>query len=171
VRGIFGTIFWGLIPDRWVIGFARLGPVGTWGKAPGTNGSVAGVLLYMAFFYPAPMWFQLLFAALLIYLAIAICGEAEVRLRKRDPGEVILDEFVAQPLVFIGWPTAVSGPWAFAVLLAGFVLFRIFDIWKPFGIRKLQALPGGQGVVVDDLAAAAAAWLVLHAGIWFFLIR
>jgi len=54
------------------------------------------------------------------------------------------------------------------VLLAGFVLFRIFDIAKPFGISKLQNLPGGLGCVVDDLAAGIASCIVLHLILHFF---
>tara|TARA_B110000438_G_scaffold300453_1_gene352878 strand:- start:1450 stop:1980 length:531 start_codon:yes stop_codon:yes gene_type:complete len=164
-KNIFSMLFWTLIPDRWIIGMACLGRVGFWGKGPGTNGSVAGVLFYMAFLHTAPFWAQLLICAILVAVALPICEQAEIRLRKRDPGEVIIDEFVAQPLVFLGWPVALSGtPWAFAYLLAGFALFRLFDIAKPFGIKRLQSLPGGQGVLVDDLAAAGAAWVVLQVG-------
>ena len=53
-------------------------------------------------------------------------------------------------------------------LIAGFVLFRIFDIAKPFGISKLQNLPGGLGCVIDDLAAAIASCIVLHLILHFF---
>lgn len=162
---IFSALFWTLIPDRWIIGMACLGRLGFWGKGPGTNGSVAGVLFYMAFLHNAPFWVQLVICAVLVALALPICEQAEIRLRKRDPGEVIIDEFVAQPLVFLAWPGAIVGTgWEIAYLVAGFALFRLFDIAKPFGIKRLQSLPGGQGVLVDDLAAAGAAWLVLQVG-------
>lgn len=165
-KNVFSLLFWTLLPDRWILGPARLGPIGTWGKAPGTSGSIAGVLFYMAFLHTAPWWAQLLIMAILIALSLPICEQAEIRLQKRDPGEVIIDEFVAQPLVFLAWPAAVTDSlWSFAYLIAGFALFRLFDILKPFGIKRLQNLPGGQGVVVDDLAAAGAAWLVLQIGL------
>jgi len=52
------------------------------------------------------------------------------------------------------------------VFLAGVALFRLFDIAKPLGIRRLQELPGGWGIVIDDVAAALAACLVLHGAAW-----
>ncbi|MEM8550171.1 MAG: phosphatidylglycerophosphatase A [Verrucomicrobiota bacterium] len=157
-----------VLPTPLVLGVATLGPIGTKLKAPGTMGSIAGIVWYtVAFHYTTPLGYVLLLA-LSVYVAIAFCGEAEVRLYKRDPGEVILDELVAVPLCFFGLQGAISalGPWAWTVMLGGFALFRFFDILKPLGIRKLQELPGGAGVVVDDLAAALATCLVLHAVIW-----
>ena len=79
---------------------------------------------------------------------------------------MILDEFVVMPLCFLGWRTLPAAIPVWAVLGAGFALFRLFDIVKPLGIRRLQALPGGWGVVIDDVAAALAACATLHAGAW-----
>ena len=108
---------------------------------------------------------------LLTYLAVAICDTAERRLHMRDPGMIILDELIAVPLVFLGMNgpdglVVAHGGWP--VLIAGFVLFRIFDIAKPFGISKLQNLPGGLGCVIDDLAAAIASCIVLHLSLHCF---
>jgi phosphatidylglycerophosphatase A len=110
--------------------------------------------------------------ALFTYLAIAICDAAERRLQMCDPGMIILDEFIAVPLVFLGMGghdglIAQNGGWP--VLLAGFVLFRIFDIAKPFGISRLQSYPGGIGCVVDDLAAALASCITLHLLLYFLV--
>jgi phosphatidylglycerophosphatase A len=106
------------------------------------------------------------------YLAVAFTGEAAARMRRKDPGEVILDEFVAMPLCFLGWRTLVAAGWPqWSVLLAGFALFRVFDILKPFGIRRLQAWPDGWGIVADDLAAALAACATLHLGAWLWTLR
>ncbi|WP_309381258.1 phosphatidylglycerophosphatase A family protein [Cerasicoccus frondis] len=153
-----------LLPSPVINNVATLGKLGYLGKAPGTNGSVAGVLLYTVVFFPLHPFFYLLMLALWIYLSIAFCGEAENRLFKRDPGEVILDEVVALPVCFLGLKGAIIafGGWAWLILLAGFGLFRLFDIVKPFGIKKLQSLPGGLGVVVDDLAAGLATCVCLH---------
>jgi len=82
---------------------------------------------------------------------------------------VVLDEFVAIPLVYLGWPSLVAAAPGWVVLLAGFGLFRLFDILKPLGIRKLQDLPGGWGVVADDVAAALVACAALHAARWVWL--
>ena len=148
-----------------VLWLARVGPCGRARRAPGTWGSVAGMgyfALLTAIFRPLESCEILLLSALGIWFAIGLCGEAELRLGKRDPGEVVLDEFVVMPLCFLGWTTLTTGwsPWV--VGLAGFALFRLFDITKPLGIAKLQDLRGGWGVVVDDVAAALAACATLH---------
>jgi phosphatidylglycerophosphatase A len=156
------------LPTHVVLALARLGPVGRRLPAPGTWGSVAGLLYFTVFFYPLGAVATVLLSTLTCYLAVALCGEAEFRLARKDPGEVILDEFVVMPLCFLGWrllaaPPAGVGPWpAWAVFLTGFALFRLFDILKPFGIRRLQDLPGGWGVVADDVAAALASCAVMH---------
>jgi phosphatidylglycerophosphatase A len=75
---------------------------------------------------------------------------------------------VAIPLCFLGWPALVAVVPVWVALLAGFALFRLFDIAKPLGIARLQRLPGGWGVVVDDLAAALAACATLHLGVWLW---
>lgn len=160
-----------VLPTRLVIGCATLGPLGRRLPAPGTWGSLAGLLYFALFFHRAGAGAILVATLIGGYLAVALCGEAELRLRKTDPGEVILDEFVAMPLCFLGWrvlPVTLP-PWA--VLLAGFALFRLFDIWKPLGIRRLQALPGGWGVVADDLVAALAACATLHIAVWAWTQR
>jgi phosphatidylglycerophosphatase A len=150
-----------------VLTLARLGPVGRRLPAPGTWGSVAGMLYFTVFFEPLGLVATLLLSAVACYLAVALCGEAEFRLGRKDPGEVILDEFVVMPLCFLGWPGLVNQPLPkWAVFLAGLALFRFFDILKPLGIRRLQDLPGGWGVVADDVAAALATCVLMHLAHW-----
>ncbi|HWL15323.1 MAG TPA: phosphatidylglycerophosphatase A [Opitutus sp.] len=151
------------LPSRFVLACATLGPLGRRLPAPGTWGSVAGLLYFTVFFFPLGIFGTLLFSAAGAYLAVALCGEAEFRLGRRDPGEVILDEFVAMPLCFLGWRELVGPLPGWAVFLVGLGFFRLFDIVKPFGIRRLQSLPAGWGVVVDDLVAALAACATMHA--------
>ncbi|TVP80645.1 MAG: phosphatidylglycerophosphatase A [Puniceicoccaceae bacterium] len=154
-----------------IVNLATIGPVGRVKRAPGTWGSVVGLAFYAVFFHNAsPLGFILL-AALSAYLAVAICHAAEQRLQMRDPGMIVLDEVVAVPLVFMGMggPTgliAEHGGWP--ILLAGFLLFRFFDVLKPLGIHRLQNLPGGLGCVADDLAAGLAACISLHLILHFF---
>ena len=159
-----------VLPTPLVLGLARLGPLGHNLPAPGTWGSAAGLLWVTGIFLLPRLGLGATLALCVLsgYFAVAICGEAEIRLGKKDPGEVILDEFVSMPLCFLGWH-ALAAAWApWMVLLAGFALFRFFDILKPLGIDRLQDLPGGWGVVIDDTAAALAACAVLHALVWFF---
>jgi phosphatidylglycerophosphatase A len=156
------------LPNGFVVGVATLGPLGRKLPAPGTWGSLAGLLYFVLFFQRATIGANLVGSAIGAYLAVAFCGEAEIRLRKRDPGEVVLDEVVAMPLCFLGWQslTPYWPPWG--IFLGGFALFRLYDILKPFGISRLQSWPGGWGVVVDDTAAALAACGTLHVSAWLW---
>ena len=123
---------------------------------------MAGLVYFLLGFRYMGVTENLVVSAVGAYVAIAFCGEAEIRLGKRDPSEVILDEVVAMPLCFLGWQWLVGPVPAWAVLLAGFALFRLYDIWKPWVIDSLQSLPGGWGVVLDDTAAALATCATLH---------
>ena len=82
----------------------------------------------------------------------------------KDPQFVVIDE-VAGQLV-----TLIAVPLAWKTFLAGFILFRVFDIWKPFPIRRLERLPEGTGIVVDDLAAGLYALAVMHLLLHFRLL-
>jgi phosphatidylglycerophosphatase A len=153
-------------PRGAVVALATLGPVGRRLPAPGTWGAAAGLAVYAALFSGLGWEGTAALAAAGAALAVGICGAAEARIGRTDPGEVILDEFVAMPLCLAGWQVWSGVLPAWAVFLAAFGLFRLFDVAKPFGIRRLQALPGGWGIVVDDTAAALAACAVLHAARW-----
>lgn len=153
------------LPTAFVVNAATLGPLGRVAKGPGTVGSVAGLLLYAVLFHHTSPIGYLFLCALLLYLSIGLCDAAEKRLRMRDPGMIILDEFVAIPFVFLGMHghgglIEQNGGWP--VLLGGFALFRLFDIAKPLGIKRLQDLPGGLGCAIDDIAAALVSSVVLH---------
>lgn len=161
-----------IFSHRFVVSVATLGPLGQKLPAPGTWGSAAG-LLYFWLLFRHSRW-EVIFAwsVLASYVAVAFCGDAARRLNKKDPGEVILDEFAVIPLVFLGWqPGWFAGLPAYTTLVAGFALFRLFDILKPFGISRLQRWPGGWGIVADDFAAALAACASLHvaAALWRLL--
>jgi phosphatidylglycerophosphatase A len=152
------------LPPESVANLATLGPLGTKMKAPGTWGAAAGTVFFGLFLTDLSVVGNLIASALLGYFAVGICGLAALRMGRRDPGEVILDEFVAMPLCFLGWRMIV--PYGFlaslAVLAVGFGIFRFFDIRKPWVIDSLQELPGGWGIVIDDTAAALATCGTLH---------
>lgn len=155
-----------VLPQSVVVACATLGPLGQRLPAPGTWGSAVGVGLFAIFLPHASIGAVLIVSLIAAYLAVGICGEAEVRLREKDPGKVILDEVVVMPLCFLGWRSLLGVAPAWVLLLLGFLLFRFFDIVKPLGIKKLQYLPGGWGVVADDFVAALAACATLHVGMW-----
>lgn len=157
-------------PDKVVVNLATIGSLGNF-KAPGTWGSVMGVVFYVVFVSHLSEFAAALLLAVASYFAIGICGEAEKRLKKVDPGEIILDEFVAMPMCFLGLSGLVDANPAqfFVILAAGFALFRFFDILKPLGIKKLQRYHGGFGVVVDDVAAALIVAVIMNVGVRFWL--
>jgi phosphatidylglycerophosphatase A len=145
--------------------------------APGTWGSVVGVAWFLLLLLlPSIAWFMAAVAGS-VALAIPVCSTAERLLGQKDPGSVVIDEIVAMP-VTLAWLVVGRLPadgsvsalgilqYRWPALLVGLVLFRLFDIWKPWPIRALQRLPGGWGVVADDLAAALAAGLLLALGDW-----
>jgi phosphatidylglycerophosphatase A len=149
-------------------GIARaLATVGTLGErlpAPGTTvGSLVGVLLFAG---AAALWpDRLLVAALaglavLVPLSIWACGAEAHRRGVGDPGPVVLDEVAGQWVALALLVAVRPGAPAPGALAASFLLFRAFDVVKPWPIRRLERLPGGWGIVADDLAAGLAAGLV-----------
>ncbi len=124
--------------------------------APGTMGTLVGIpisLLCLPLILPA----RLLFVIFLIALAIYISGRAERIYSKKDDQRIVIDEIVGFQVAML--PVAITG----LSICAAFVLFRIFDIWKPFPVRHLQNLPGGWGVVIDDVAAGIYAGVIMLA--------
>ncbi len=160
------------LPGKLVVGIATLGPVGMKLKAPGTWGSLAGLLYFTVFFRHVRWEVNFAWSVVAAFLAVGITGEAARRMGRSDPGEVILDEFVVMPLVFLGWRWGGASTWPeWVMLLAGFGLFRLYDILKPFGISRLQRWPGGWGIVADDFVAALAACGTLHLAAWLWTWR
>ncbi|MEM9660072.1 MAG: phosphatidylglycerophosphatase A, partial [Planctomycetota bacterium] len=98
---------------------------------------------------------------LLLAAAVTVCGRAARSIGVADPSSVVLDEIAALPLVFLGMKRL-----DFATLLVGFLLFRLFDIAKPRIVAWAERLPGGWGVVADDVVAAVLAAIVLHVCVW-----
>lgn len=132
--------------------------------APGTAGSLAGIPLYLVFSaLPRPLW--LLTLAAFTCLAWYLADEAERLFGRKDAQCIVIDEIAGlQWALFAVEPTLLR-------MLAGFVLFRLFDVVKPFPARWFQErLPGGYGVVADDLAAALYAAAILHVLIRFGVV-
>ncbi len=123
---------------------------------PGTAGTLVGVLLCLVFL-PLHWVFRFIFVAVLVGVAVYVSGRAEEIYGKKDDQRIVIDEIAGFLLAML--PVAIN----FLNLALAFVLFRIFDIWKPYPLRKFQEFPGGWGVVVDDIGAGiyAAAILIL----------
>jgi phosphatidylglycerophosphatase A len=155
-----------------IVSLATLGPLGKL-KAPGTWGSAVGLfwwaLVVRSLATPRGWIHEICFNGLVILAAIFICGVAAELLKKKDPSEVILDEMVAMPLVFLlNDHLRLGSKSGFLMVLLGFGLFRFFDIVKPLGIRWIEKAPGGIGIVMDDVVAALYANLCLQViGIYF----
>jgi phosphatidylglycerophosphatase A len=136
--------------------------VGLVSPAPGTVAGLWGLLLVPAVHWLPTVGLQAAAIAVLILAAVAVCGAASRALISHgDPGAVALDEIVALPIVFLGVPR-VTWP----ILIVGYVLFRVCDVLKPGLAREAEKLPGGWGVVADDVVAAALAWAALRGSMW-----
>ena len=146
-------------------------------KAPGTWGSLAGILIYglTLFYFPfaaapgAPpslssrvvwaAWTALPVTLVLAAVGVWAADRAAAFAGRKDPQFVVIDEVSGQHLTY-----ALSlAPLNWQYLLLGFILFRAFDIWKPFPARQAESLPGGLGIMADDWAAGFYAAL----GLWF----
>ena len=129
--------------------------------APGTFGSAVGLLLWIAL--PKVLWLQVL-AIVVVSVVGAWSGfVAEEHFGRQDPGQVVVDEVAGQMLTLL---LVAQGGWVW--LLAAFLLFRAADIVKPFPVNLLERLPGGIGIMADDLMAGIYANLALHLVIWSF---
>lgn len=122
--------------------------------APGTAASLAAVFLFSGLrMSPSLLWAVLAAIALAGTWAGGACARAW---KKRDPSAVVIDEFLGMGLALALSPGA--GPESAAT---AFVLFRLFDILKPYPINRLERLPGGAGIMADDAGAGAAAAAVM----------
>jgi len=128
---------------------------------PGTAGALGALIpaWLLSRYAGWPVWVWPIAAILITAPGVWAAGVTAARAGKKDPGLVVIDEVAGQWLTLAGaqvfnWKTA----------LAAFVLFRLFDIWKPPPVRQLERLPGGTGIMADDLMAgvygAAFLWLV-----------
>ena len=152
--------------------------VGYFPIAPGTLGALVGVGLYLTLWSwlyqileanAARRGLSLLYvflpqlaAMLLIIFVVAVAGvwaatRAEKATQKKDPSIVVIDEVAGQMIALLAGPFWFHTWWS---ILSAFILFRLFDIWKPYPIRRLEALESGLGIMADDLLAGVYALIV-----------
>jgi phosphatidylglycerophosphatase A len=140
--------------DRWIKLIATFFYFGEFPVAPGTAGSFAGLLLFLAVF-PSTILVAATFGVLLA-LGFFSAGRAEKIFNKKDPRQVVIDEVAGIFLVYFMIPVHALS------LGIGFLLYRLLDITKPFPVRRLEHLPGSYGIMCDDLLCGVYANLLLQ---------
>ena len=147
--------------DRVAIWLATGLGVGLVAAAPGTIGGLWGLPLAWWLGQLDP-YSQKATLIVLLLISVGICSTAAAALGGgKDPQSIVLDEIAALPITFLG-----VGEMNFPVLIAGFLLFRLFDITKPPPCKQAEQLPSGWGIMADDCVAALYACLALNGLIW-----
>ncbi len=135
---------------------------------PGTWGSLATIIVWALASSRIPVanrtWATIIAAAAVTLIGIPAATLVARCSGQKDPQFVVIDE-VAGQLV-----TLIAVPLGWKTFLVGLILFRVFDIWKPFPIRRLERLPEGAGIVVDDLGAGLYALAAVHLLLYFGLL-
>ena len=122
---------------------------------PGTFGSLVGIGLFLLL-----KWWPVLVAAtvLITFIGIWAGSRTERILRLKDPGKVVVDEVAGQMIALVPVSLFALGNWW---IIVSFILFRLFDIFKPYPARRFESLAGGLGIMMDDVVAGAYAALVV----------
>lgn len=123
---------------------------------PGTSGSVAAIPICLIFMFMPP-WMNTTSVAALIFFSVWICDKAATIIGQEDPGCIVLDEIAGMAVTLSGVaPDLMS-------IMVGFILFRFFDILKPWPLKNLETIfKGGAGIVADDIGAGIYASIVLN---------
>ena len=129
--------------------------------APGTAGSLVGLALFWPLHHLA-LWAQAAATAVVFIVGVVAATHVARRLGIEDPGLVVADEVVGM------WVSLLGVPLTGVTAVAGFVLFRVFDVFKPYPARDLERLPAGWGIMCDDVMAGVYANLLLRAGLLAF---
>lgn len=140
----------------WLVKFlSTLGFVGYSPLAPGTVGTLLSIIPYFFLSKLGPVYY-ILSVILIIILSIIVSSFSIEIFESQDPKQVVADELCGYLVtMFLVSPSLLN-------ILLGFVLFRFFDIIKPLPIRKIEQLPGGFGIVLDDVAAGIYSCIVIH---------
>jgi len=129
--------------------------VGYFPFAPGTVASGAAVLVYLGCGKSTALYFTITVISLL--LGFWSSSRAECSFSRKDPPQIVIDEFSGMLLAYLFIPFDIK------LIVAGFVLFRIFDVFKIPPIKRLESLPKGYGIMLDDIAAAILTNIILQA--------
>lgn len=153
--------------------------------APGTLGALVGAGIYVTLWagihqsptlriglnllneYTPQMVFMVLVAFGVSLLGIWAASRTERVLQKKDPSVVVIDEVAGQMIALLSWPFLAHSGWT---IISAFLLFRLFDIWKPYPIRRLEALESGLGIMADDVLAGVYALIANSVLISIYLL-
>ncbi len=135
---------------------ATFGYVGFFPIAPGTAGSLAALVLFAFIRWIGVPALELAAIPVVLIVGIWAANGAEAALEQKDPGPVVIDEVLGMLITLALLPVSLLG------VFAGFLLFRLFDIVKPYPAGRLEHLHGGLGIMLDDAMAGVYAWLVLR---------
>jgi phosphatidylglycerophosphatase A len=126
--------------------------------APGTAGSVGALVVawVLVHYFGWKPWYFAVLAAAVLLPSIWAAHRTERDSGKEDPSKVVIDEVIGQWITF-----AATGPYGWSGWIGAFVLFRIFDILKPPPVRQAESIPGGAGIIADDVMAGIYGALVL----------
>jgi phosphatidylglycerophosphatase A len=146
--------------NRLAIALATFFGCGYFPKGPGTIGSLAGIGVAALVHRWGGERFALLLITIIVFPAAVWASNVTAReAGRKDPGLVVIDEVLGQWVTLLG-----AGVWTWQTYIAAFLLFRLFDIWKPQPVRKAESLPGGFGIVADDALAGIYGALILYIG-------
>ncbi len=140
---------------------ASFGYVGFFPIAPGTAGSLAALALFAVVRWVGVPAFELGTIAVVFTAGIWAATGAERALGQKDPGPIVIDEVLGMLITLAVIPVSMTG------VVLGFLLFRLFDVVKPFPVDRMERLPGGTGVMMDDAVAGLYAHLVLRLCMWW----
>ncbi len=145
---------------RWATLTATFLGIGYMRPGPGTWASAATTLLWTPICYMLPQAARIpvlvVLAIVVIFVGIPAATRTARASAKKDPGFVVIDEVAGQLISLIAVPLS------WKTFLAGFILFRVFDILKPPPVRQLERLPEGTGIVLDDVGAGIYALAVMQ---------
>lgn len=146
--------------NRLAVFVASFGYVGFFPIAPGTAGSAAALALFAFVRWINLPAFEIAMIVAVFAIGVWAAGQTEVALGRKDPGIVVIDEVAGMLITLALLPVSLTG------VLLGFLLFRVFDVVKPWPAAQLEHLHGGFGIMLDDVFAGIYSYLVLRLCMW-----
>ena len=119
---------------------------------PGTLGTLLGIIPAI-FILSQSLILQIVYCFIIVFFGFLVCNKAAKIIGEKDPSCIVADEFCTLPITVIGFSDPIF-------ILSGFIFHRFFDILKPWPIKKLEELPGGLGIILDDFLSAIFALII-----------